>query len=395
MKRVKKYIFHIDHLIITATAFLFLSLFGLVTFNVDFLNPVERSLDNFSLSDMFFQIEHSSEPEKNGLITLVDMTELHSRGDIAMLLEQIDECHPLCVGVDLIFEGEKEDSIGNVLLKEVISNSQSDFVFSSKLIEYNEETAAFDKMISSFCASQLNWEEAYTNVIEDDAGGTIRNLTIKRRYGSKEILSFPARIASVVDNSNANNTGKDMLINYGNEDFIVVPYNRIEEYRDLLEGRIVLVGSMKEEGDMHNTPLGKLPGLQVQAYSLLTLLEHKHIASVPTWLGWSLSFIICYILEIVIDFFYQVSKRHPSSVIMVFFRESNFFSVLMLFTFSILLCWLMFIFFVDYDVLFCGEVTLALMALTCVGRDVYMSVIKAFAAKYHNKFINASLMTED
>ena len=395
MKKFLKYITHIDHLIIVLLAFLFTGILGLITFNVNFLNPVERSLDNFSLSDMFFQIEHSSEIKKNELITLVDMTDLHNRGDIALLLEQIDECHPLCVGVDLIFEGEKEDSIGNVLLKEVISNSQNDFVFSSKLIEYNDETDAFDKMVSSFCASQLNLEEAYTNVVEEDASGTIRDFTIKRKYGNNVILSFPARIASVIDNSIVNDMENDLLINYGNEDFIVVPYDKIEKNRELLEGRIVLVGTMKEESDMHNTPLGKLPGLQIQAYSLLTLLEHDQITSIPRWLGWLLSFVICYILEIVIDLFYQITKRNPSSVIMVFFRESNFFSILMLLIFSVLLCWLMFIFFVDHDILFYGEVTLALMALTCVGRDLYMSIIKAFAARYNNKFINASLMTED
>ena len=186
------------------------------------------------------------------------------------------------------------------------------------------------------------------------------------------------------------------LINYGNVDFRVIPYDSIFDNRNLIEGSVVIIGTLNEERDMHNTPLGKMSGAKIQAYSLLTLLEHRQVHQIPDIICWIIAFLLCYLLEISIDIFYQISKAHPNSVFQTFVREANIVSIVFLFVFEVLACWVFYILFVKENVLMSGGVILATFVLTCEARDIYMAIIKGFYSKYDNKsFFSKSLMIEN
>ena len=330
------------------------------------------------------------------MVTLVDMTELYSRGDIANLFEEINNCNPLFVGVDLIFEGEKDDRVGNEILEGAVAGLYGKSVFSRKLIDFDSTEETFTNSVRSYFADRIDFDEAYTNLNDDMAGSCIRDFSISQTLCGKKVLSFPAKIASVFDDSVAELTNEEFLINYKNVKFPVVPYNEIDENSDLIDGHIVLVGTMTEEQDMHNTPLGKMPGLELQAYSLLTLLEHKGIKEVPQWLTWVLAFLICYLLELTIDAISRIVNRHNKSVLMVFLKESNVVAIVMLFIWVAIVCWLMFMLFVKHNVSISGGVILGLMALVCEGRDLLKSFVKAIGAKYEdNKFVETSLLKEE
>lgn len=395
MKKFVRYFFHIDHLIITIFGFLLLALFGVLVINLDFLNPVSRAMDNFSITDIFFEIENTDNPEECDIITLIDMTDLYDRGDIAELLMEVDECNPLCVGVDLIFEGVKDDSLGNSLLEETISNLQSPAVFANKLTDYRSSTNSFYGMVRSYLAEKCGLMEGYTNVTDDMMGSSIREFSTNRLYKELPVLSFPAKISELVDINNKNIENEDCLINYCNVDFRVIPHNQVANNRHLIEGCVVLVGAMNEERDMHNTPLGKMPGLKIQAYSLLTLLEHKQVHHIPTVISWIIAFILCYLLEVAIDVFYQLSKAHPCSVSLTFLKESNFVSVVLLFVLEVLVCWVIYLLFVNHNTMVEGGIILTVIILTCEARDLYMAFIKGLCAKYDNNFLNNSLMKEN
>lgn len=397
MKKLFRYIFHRDHFIIIASAFLQMFLLKLVAFNLDYLNPIAEALDSFSMTDVFFDIQHSdAEPEQSDLITLVDMTELYSRGEIANLLEDINQNNPLCVGVDLIFEGEKDDSIGNEILEESVIGLSGRSVFSRKLTEYDSSVETFKSSVRSYFSDRIDFTEAYTNLNDDMAGSCIRNFSVSQTQNGEKLLSFPAKIASFFDESINELTNEEYLINFKNVSFPVVSFKDITEKADLIDGHIVLVGTMTEEQDMHNTPLGKMAGLELQAFSLLTLLEHKGIREVPQWLLLIVAFLICYMLELTIDVLCQLVNKHNNSMIMVFFKESNVVSILMLFLWVAFVCWLMFIMFVKHSVSISGGLILGLMALVCEGRDLLKSIVKAIGAKYEsNRFINSSLLKED
>lgn len=396
-RKIFKYLFHRDHFIVTVSAFIQLLVLGFVAFNLDFLNPIAEALASFSITDVFFDIQHSGETSETcDLVTLVDMTELHNRGDIALLLENIKQENPLCIGVDLIFEGEKDDRIGNELLEDTVAGMTEQTVFSRKLTDYDSRQGTFTNDVRSYFADRIDITEAYTNLNDNMAGATIRNFSIAQTLHGEQVLSFPAKIASFFDETVSCRDDEDLLINYRNVTFPIVAYNEIEEKRDLIEGHIVLVGTMTEEQDMHNTPLGKTAGLEVQAYSLLTLLEHKGIKSISPWMTWIIAFLICYLLELSIDIVSQFVNKQKKSVFMVFIKESNIVAIVMLFLWITFVCWLMFVMFVKHNITLSGGIILGLMALVCEGRDLLKSVVKAIGAKYgKKKFVLNSILRDD
>ena len=393
MKKFFRYFFHRDHVIITLFGFALLAIFSVLVVNIDFLNPVSRALENFSITDMFFEIEHTDEPEECNIITIVDMTELYDRGDIAELIHEVDKCNPICIGVDLIFEGEKDDSIGNELLEQTLLNLRSPTVFANKLTDYCSANNSFQGIVRSYCAERCEITEAYTNVTDDMMGSNIRELSTHRFYKSQKQTSFPVKIAELVEMNNTTNDGEDLLINYRNVDFRVISHEQIEENRDILAGSVVIIGTMNEERDMHNTPLGKMSGAKIQAYSLLTVLEHQQIRHIPDIICWIIAFMLCYLLEVVVDVLYQISKAHPNSIFHTFIREANIVSIVFLFVFEILSCWALYILFIKGSLLMSGGIILATLVLTCEARDIYKALIKGLNSRYSNKpFFSKSLM---
>jgi len=119
MRNVLKRIFHIDHLIVAVFTILIIRLLVVVTVNLDFLSPVVRALEGFSMTDVYYKIQNSGENnDYSNVITIVDMTELTHRGDIAEVIGNIQAMNPKVLGVDIIFENEKADTQGDSLLAE-------------------------------------------------------------------------------------------------------------------------------------------------------------------------------------------------------------------------------------------------------------------------------------
>ena len=382
MKKLLKHIFNLNHLGVCIVTFAMLWLLKTVTFSLDILNPVADAMENFSAADIFFEIQHSgSEPEVSDIITIVDMTELHDRGDIAMLFEEINMNDPLLVGVDLIFEGVKDNKLGNELLEGATMGLSDKTIFSTKLIEYSSEQEEFTGKVQSFFANDLGVTEGYTNLNNDMTGALVREFSTKQTAMGEEMLSFPAKIAAMFDESLYAMDNENILINYRNVEFPVVKWNEIAENSELIEGHIVLVGTMAEEQDMHMTPLGKMPGLKIQAYSVLTLLEHKGIRKLPLWLNLLFAFIACYILEICFDASNRFIDNRPYSALLTFAKESELTKIVTQFMFILAICWIIFMLFVNHGILIDGSMIMALIILLFEGDKIYYAILYSIERK--------------
>ena len=92
----------------------------------------------------------------------------------------------------------------------------------------------------------------------------------------------------------------------------------------------------------------------------------------------------------------QSVKKKDKSVVMVFLKESNLISVVMLFIGLVIICWLTYILFVKRSLLVSGSLIMGMMALTCEGRDILIAVIKGLKAKNkNNKFVKTALLKEN
>ena len=390
MKKTK-FLIHLDHLLITLLACLIMLVLGAFTFKTSLMSPVAKALKNLSVTDIFFNIENSTMPADTcDIITIVDMTELTQRGDIGKLLSEIGDMNPLCIGVDLIFQGEKEDVEGDIILEEAISSIYDKAVFSEKLTSYDNKGNEFTSTVKSYFCEVIPTENAYTNITDNMEKSTIRELTISERMNGEIIKSFAAKIAEKVG-TDINNSNKNIIINYKPTKFNVISYKEIAAKRELIDGHIVLVGTMTEETDMHLSPLGKTAGIEIQAYSLLTILEHSDIYYLPTWVNIVIGILLCLTFEILLSLgVVWTASRKP--MLKTFLAESKWMNRIVSMSFLGLVSIASFFVFEKYSIYIDMVVVLAMLAFVVEARILYSAMIRSLRAKQiNNKIINNSI----
>ena len=114
-----------------------------------------------------------------------------------------------------------------------------------------------------------------------------------------KLASLPVAIAQTVDSSNVKPNDK-LTIDYKTK-FVVLPIDSIPTHEELIKNHIVLIGSTTDEGDMWKTPLGKMPGVVLQAYSVYTVRNHSHIHYASYLVNLLIAFVLCYLFEVLVD----------------------------------------------------------------------------------------------
>ncbi|MDE6634827.1 MAG: CHASE2 domain-containing protein [Bacteroidaceae bacterium] len=195
-----KKVFHIDHVIVVGLVLVVIFLFTTMVNALSFFDPVKRSLDNFSLKDIYYEIIQQAEAEhSSNIITIVDMSTAYRRDHIASIIEDIASCEPAVLGVDIVFEGWREDTLGSELLMDVVRHTENT-IFASKLTNGETEKGEEDKLnfagsVHSFFSEEIPITEGFTNVDSDAEGKTLRMFPMTRRCGNNKVYSFTAQVA--------------------------------------------------------------------------------------------------------------------------------------------------------------------------------------------------------
>lgn len=292
-----KYLFNVEHIWVLVFTFILGGVaYGLLHISAGFINPVKRAVENFSLSDLYFGVdwETDEQPEKSELITLIDATKLYDRGSIANLLNEVDSCKPKAVGVDMIFERRLCDSLSDEYLQEA-AEKMKNAVFACKLAMYEKKDSliqdkkevvelkdsSFHAVVKSYFSEAIAPREGYANTVSNAYSTVLRHLSIERKLDGKPFKSFTAAVADLAVPGCLPPTPEEKyLIKYNHLDFPVVSCDSVLANRKLIEGRIALIGTLDAEQDMHFTPIGNIPGMKVQAYSIQTLLDGHRITTI-------------------------------------------------------------------------------------------------------------------
>ena len=156
LKNFLRFVFNIEYIIIAFIALGLLSVGCLIVVNISFLNPISESVREFSITDVFYEIENSQNTQETSpLISIVDITDIHAREDIGEVFVNIAMCEPKVLGVDLIFEGVKDNLAGNEILKESVTMLPENTIFAAKLIDYDSSAKEFTSVVRSFFAEEL------------------------------------------------------------------------------------------------------------------------------------------------------------------------------------------------------------------------------------------------
>ena len=288
--------FSIDHLMVCLIVALLCILLGWLSLNLSLFSPVKRAFDDFAMTDVYYEMHSRPDKEMNNDIVLVDMTELVSRGEIADVIDSINACEPKVLLVDLIFQHETEHPLDDAKIAEVEGRVKNG-VFSCKLTDYSESKKQFSNVVYSFFkdyASNVDW--AYSNVHEKRAAGCVREFSLSQNSVDGPMYSIPYLAACKYRDIKPTQADYNMrIIVFDDTDFPEVNHKDVMKNKNILKGKIVLLGTMHEEADMHITPIGKMPGMKLQAYSIISYMEHPNVRVMS--LKWSLilAFIVSYL----------------------------------------------------------------------------------------------------
>lgn len=374
-----------DNIGICLIVFLLVYVFVLASLNLSIFNPLKQALDDFKMTDLYFELMRSSkEKELNKDIVLVDVTKLEDRVAIAKAISEVNSCEPKVLLIDLIFERPSQDPMEDMLLISTIEAGKEREILSAKLTNYNQSSQSFSNLTKSFFHDYIDVKWAYSNVDQKRPGGSIRQYSLSQMLNDS--ASFSMAYAAVCAYNDIQPEIKDIsqrLIVYDDTKFLEISSDKILENKSLLKDKLVILGALEEEADMHISPVGKLSGMKILAYSATTFMNHKEIRSMSKLTSLLVAFFVCLFCA---WFGYKIRKR--------FKIFSSYFLKLFYFLFTAFLVWIAFIFFVhfDYDV----DLLYPLLSLALVeeGRIQYSFLIKALCLHTKWKFIKKSIYNE-
>ena len=367
------------YFVVTILAFCVVGIYVLAAFNLKVFNPVAEILDDYSFTDFYYKLlDGAGERDTSRIVTIVDMTELTSRQDLAELLTGIDALHPKAVGVDVVFEGYKEDVLGDTMIA-VAARNVRNFVFSYKIIDSMD-----GETVHSFFSPNDSVTEGFTNMPRQLYGGMKRSVSIGRDVGGVVQPSFIKKVAEIYAGQEVVPLAdKDLSINFSPKYYHVVSCDSIFEHRDLIEDHLVLVGAMKEEGDMHYTPQGKIAGVELLAYAAETMLRQSEIKHASTGVTMVVSFIVVFLSVILLSKYkrFTASKRTLGHVIL----STSLIRGLLICLWLSLIVWITFILFCRYNYSISLAIAMSAIALIYMAENLYDTVRDTIVFKKKKK----------
>ena len=392
MSKPFKYLFHLDHWLITVFAFALVWLLYAIVTGLSIFAPVNRALSDMSTTDLFFQIENKTSQVDQD-ITIVDIANEYNRGTIANCIAMVDSYKPWIVGIDIIFENIKGEPEDNMMLYKTATNMTSKSVWASKLLCYDQTKKFFNSISGSFFVDKIGLHTGFTNLDDDLEKKTIRKMLTFERLQEEIVFSFPVAIAKSLNDSILLNTATKLSIDYSPK-FVVVPYDSLSQHKDLITNHIVLIGSTTDESDMWHTPIGKMPGVMLQAYSLSTLRNHRDINYLGRCANILIAFILCYLFEVLIDLGFQRIRKRDNAV-GAFLIDSKlllrFFSIL----FMAIVTWGVLLIFIYYNQYLDAIFILVALGLLIESRRIYNAAIKALSRNHNWWILRNSLLNNN
>ena len=374
----------VRHIIISVIAFVLVCTFAFIALKLPFMSPIAEAIKEFEMTDVYCQIlQDTSEgnEEVSEDVTIVDMSELYSRRDLAKTLADIEALKPKVIGVDVVFEGLKEDSVGDEMLVEVAQKNKN-IVFSYKLLDYVNDSVGHANTVHSFFVSESDTvNEGYTNMVRNLYGGIKRKLSlgdkvqgiVKPSFITMTAAMYEGRLLSEVSETEIN-------INFIPIRFRVLEPDSICAHPEWIKGKLVLYGAMKDEYDMHYTPLGKMAGTELIGYSIETLLQKSEIREVKGWTMAVISFLLVLLTQIVFSVYMHFAKNRKNRIVR-FLMSATFMRSYLMFIWIAFWMWVAFILFYLYDIAMDMGWALSAIAFLLLAQSIYDEFMDAIKTK--------------
>ena len=306
---VTKYLFERDTIFATISVFILLILLGLIPINFYVLNPMKLALKDFDFNDIAYaKLEKSANTPIDSNIVIVNIGQSDREG-IAYLIEKVSVMQPKVIGLDVLFEGEREAHKDSIL--RTVFEKTKNLIAVSRLVPGKKEiyvdTNNFDNSIKMRGAANLIGEEV----------GTIRYYAPFEEVNGERYPHITSAIVKEFDNAAYKKLEERHkaveAINYSRR----IHQYKIVEFEDMmmdnvdpsyLKDKIVLLGYINPNPndieDKKFTPMnpkfaGKatpdMNGVVVQANIISMVLDGNYIKKMPKWFAWLVAAIVGWI----------------------------------------------------------------------------------------------------
>ena len=361
------------HIVISLLSFGLISFMAAIALNVSFLNPLSKAISDFNFTDVYYQIlQEHNDYEYNEDIVIVDLTPLESRTAIAEALQQIEDCNPKVIGVDCVFEGLRDDTLGSEKICQVAAE-YNNIVFSCKYLDYLNDSLGYTVAVRSFFTEFLDVEQGFTNMQYSLYGSMARLVSLGRKFDGEVTASFIAKVVNHTLDKPLPLEDKDQRINFTPTIFTKVHPDSISNYADQIKDKIVLLGTLEDEYDMHITPMGKMAGVELLAYAGQTLQDRNEVRTFPGWLEIIVSFLVVLLTQILLSKFVQYAtsrkNRYWRNIVSLVFVKTQ-----------LLMYWMIFLMYLSFLIFFLFQFDVGLgyamsaMAFLTMATDIYTKV---------------------
>lgn len=290
-----------------------------VVFSVDMYDPIQSTLEDMQVSDLFFsEYRDYSKIHLDTNISIVNNGHL-DREELANLINILNKYEPKVIGIDAMFRSLRDPEEDSALA--TTFSQTKNLVLVCGLQHTDETKVFFDTIATSNPMFNQFAHNGYANVISDDDVSfmTVRMMTPTQYVKDSLVLSFPLKVLSFYNNAKV----KKFLKRH-NENEVVNFKRNIDKYNTLdisdvfnenkqklekIRGKVVLIGYLGPNlktpvtEDAFFTPMNKfyvgktdpdMYGIVIHANVISMLLESDYINSTPDWFNYVLTMVILY-----------------------------------------------------------------------------------------------------
>ena len=381
MKKIRKRLLH--YLASVAIAFGIVGFYAVLAINLSIFNPLVAVLKEYSMTDFYYQVIGTTEErDTSRIVTIVDMTELKDRRDIAYALNEVLEQHPKVVGIDILFDGLKPENPEGDSLIAAIAASNPSMVFALQYFDDSFDGEQFNRVKQSFFADSIpDLKEGLINMQVDKFNGMRKKISLAKTVKGELRPSMIKRLSDeYADQEIMKLEDKDVSINWSSIDFRVIPYDSIADYGEYLTDRIVLFGSVHDDKDMHYTPQGNIPGIKLLAYGIESIVKQTTIKNSPWWVDVILSFIIVFLSKFAFEKAEKYVANHKNRFARIGLKATLAMGILRFVCIAIAM-YIGFIIFAKFNISI--NIALAIAAIAFIGaaEDLYKVIKNSFSKK--------------
>ncbi len=296
--RLKHLSLPLNALAITALAFALSYFIKYDLGSISAFAPMEKATD-FDLTDVYNTVADRRAGRTLSDDIVIVSIDSCSREGIMEVVDYLDYLNPAAIGLDVFFNYPAE---GDADLIESLTQCDN-IVFPVGLRWNGDETDIFG---SYFYDEVPIGHRGVVNLAVNSHLSVVRDFQPEYIVGKDTLRSLSAELAKVADPMAYERLkargGKAEVINYPSWEFEIIPAGDLtgggtsfDEVRQIIDGKVVLIGSIFDPSDFHLTPIDeRMPGLLIHARALQTILDSCYVDETSDFLSWLMAALLSF-----------------------------------------------------------------------------------------------------